>query len=50
MTKFVDHQFVKGTLSQRFKYYAALTDPFACAIFMVFMISDVHPFMMVTDV
>ena len=44
MTEFVDHQLVKGTLSQGFKYYAALTDPFARAIFMMFMISKVHPF------
>ena len=44
MTEFVDHQLVKGTLSQGFKYYAALTDPFARAIFMMFMISEVHPF------
>lgn len=43
-TEFVDHQLVKGTLSQGFKYYAALTDPFARAIFMMFMISEVHPF------
>ena len=34
----------KGTLSQGFKYYAALTDPFARAIFIMFMISEVHPF------
>lgn len=44
MTEFVDHQLVKGTLSQGFKYYSALTDPFARAIFMMFMISEVHPF------
>ena len=44
MTEFVDYQLVKGTLSQGFKYYAALTDPFARAIFMMFMISEVHPF------
>jgi prophage maintenance system killer protein len=43
-TEFVDHQLVKGTLSQGFKYYAALTDPFARALFMMFMISEVHPF------
>lgn len=43
-TEFVDHKLVKGTLSQGFKYYAALTDPFARAIFMMFMISEVHPF------
>lgn len=44
MTVFVDSQLVKGTLSQGFKYYAALTDPFARAVFMMFMISEVHPF------
>ena len=43
-TEFVDCQLVKGTLSQGFKYYSALTDPFARAIFMMFMISEVHPF------
>ncbi|WP_044266895.1 Fic family protein [Bacteroides timonensis] len=43
-TEFVDFQLVKGTLSQGFKYYSALTDPFAKAIFMMFMISEVHPF------
>ena len=41
MTEFVEHQLVKGTLSQGFKYYAALTDPFTRAIF---MINEVHPF------
>ncbi len=44
LTEFVDHALVKGTLAQGFKYYAALTDPFARAIFMMFMISEVHPF------
>lgn len=43
-TEFVDYQLVKGTLSQGFKYYAALSDSFARAIFMMFMISEVHPF------
>ena len=43
-TEFVDHRLVKGTLSQGFKFYAALTDPFAKAVFMMFMISEVHPF------
>lgn len=43
-TEFVDSKLVKGTLSQGFKYYAALTDPFARAIYMMFMISEVHPF------
>ena len=43
-TEFVDYKLVKGTLTQGFKYYSALTDPFARAIFMMFMISEVHPF------
>lgn len=43
-TEFVDYQLVKGTLNYGFKYYAALRDPFARAIFMMFMISEVHPF------
>ena len=43
-TEFVDYQLVKGTLTQGFKYYAALSDPFARAIFMMFMVSEVHPF------
>lgn len=43
-TEFVDHQLVKGTLDFGYKYYSALKDPFARAIFMMFMISEVHPF------
>lgn len=43
-TEFVDYHLVKGTLNYGFKYYAALRDPFARAIFMMFMISEVHPF------
>lgn len=43
-TEFVDYQLVKGTLNHGFKYYAALKDPFARAIYMMFMISEVHPF------
>ena len=43
-TEFVDCRLVKGTLNYGFKYYAALRDPFARAIFMMFMISEVHPF------
>ncbi|KAA6301181.1 MAG: hypothetical protein EZS26_002635 [Candidatus Ordinivivax streblomastigis] len=44
-TEFVDYTLVEGTLRQGFKYYAALTDPMAKAIFMMFIISEVHPFM-----
>lgn len=43
-TEFVDHTLVVGTLRQGFKFYAALTDPMAKAIFIMFMISEVHPF------
>ena len=43
-TDFVDFTLVEGTLRQGFKYYAALTDPMAKAIFMMFMISEIHPF------
>lgn len=41
---FVDHQLVRGTLIRGFDFYRALTDPFAKAAFMMFMISEVHPF------
>jgi len=43
-TEFVDYTLVEGTIRQGFKYYAALTDPMARAIFMMFMISEIHPF------
>lgn len=43
-TEFVDYRLVKGTLNYGFKYYAALKDPFARAIYMMFLISEVHPF------
>lgn len=44
-TFFVDHQLVNGTLIQGFAFYNALDHPFAKAIFMMFMISEVHPFL-----
>ena len=43
-TEFVDFTLVEGTLRQGFKYYAALTDPMAKAVFMMFMVSEIHPF------
>ncbi|MDR0413080.1 MAG: Fic family protein [Dysgonamonadaceae bacterium] len=43
-TEFVDYTLVEGTLKQGFKYYAALTDPMAKAIFIMFMVAEVHPF------
>ena len=43
-THFVDHNLVKGTLIKGFDFYASLTHPFARASYMMFMISEVHPF------
>jgi hypothetical protein len=43
-TEFADYTLVEGTLKQGFRYYAALTDPMAKAIFMMFMVAEVHPF------
>ena len=42
--EFVDFTLAEGTLKQGFKYYAALNDPMAKAIFMMFVVSEVHPF------
>lgn len=44
-TYFVDHTLVKGTLIKGFDYYLALTNPFARAIYLMFMVSEVHPFL-----
>lgn len=44
-THFVDHTLVKGTLIKGFDYYQALSAPFAKAAFMMFLISEVHPFL-----
>jgi hypothetical protein len=44
-TYFVDHTLVKGTLIKGFDYYQALTEPFAKAAYMMFLISEVHPFL-----
>lgn len=43
-TVFVDARLVQGTLAKGFQRYEALQDPVARAIFMMFMISEVHPF------
>ncbi len=42
---FVDHLLVKGTLIKGFDYYKALTHPFPKAAYMMFLISEVHPFL-----
>lgn len=44
-TFFVDQSLVKGTLTKGFDFYRNLNDPFAKAAFMMFMISEVHPFL-----
>lgn len=44
-THFVDHNLVRGTLIKGFDYYQALSDPFAKAAYIMFMISEVHPFL-----
>ncbi len=44
-TSFVDFSLVKGTLIKSFDYYNALTHPFSKAAYMMFVISEVHPFL-----
>lgn len=43
-THFVDCTLVRGTLIKGFEYYRALESPFAKALFVLFMVSEVHPF------
>lgn len=44
-TEFVDRTLVRGTLIQGFELYRGLSHPFAKAAFMMFMVSEVHPFL-----
>ncbi len=44
-TAFVDFNLVKGTLIQSFDYYKALEHPFSKATYMMFVLSEVHPFL-----
>lgn len=44
-THFVDFNLVKGTLIKGFDYYQVLSDPFLKAAYMMFMISEIHPFL-----
>jgi len=44
-TSFVDFNLVRGTLIQSFDLYKALEQPFARAAFMMFVLSEVHPFL-----
>jgi fido (protein-threonine AMPylation protein) len=43
-THFVDFKLVRGTLTRGFNYYRILTDPFARAAYIMFIVSEVHPF------
>jgi len=43
-TFFVDYKLVRGTLTRGFEYYKALTNPFARAAYIMFLVSEVHPF------
>jgi Fic family protein len=44
-TEFVDKELVAGTLKKGFEWYSLLKEPFAKAIYMMFLISEVHPFL-----
>jgi len=44
-TSFVDFNLVKGTLIQSFDYYKALDHPFSKATYLMFVLSEVHPFL-----
>lgn len=44
-TSFVDMALVRGTLLESFGFYQSLTHPFAKAAYMMFVTSEVHPFL-----
>jgi len=44
-TSFVEMELVRGTLLQSFDFYKALTHPFAKAAYIMFVLSEVHPFL-----
>jgi hypothetical protein len=43
-TSFVDPELVLGTLDQGLQFYRSLEMPFQRAVFMMFLVSEVHPF------
>jgi len=43
-THFVDYKLVRGTLTKGFDFYNILSSSFARAAFMMFLLSEVHPF------
>jgi prophage maintenance system killer protein len=44
-TEFVDKQLVVGTLKKGFEWYSLLKEPFAKAVYMMFLVSEIHPFL-----
>ncbi|MFI5162356.1 MAG: Fic family protein [Sphingobacteriales bacterium] len=44
-TEFVDFDLVTGTLKKGFEWYRLLNDPFARSAYIMFLISEVHPFL-----
>jgi Fic family protein len=44
-TEFVDWQLVTGTLKKGYEWYSLLKEPVAKAIYMMFLVSEVHPFL-----
>lgn len=44
-TAFVDFNLVKGTLIQSFDFYRNLEQPFAKAVYIMFILSEIHPFL-----
>lgn len=43
--EFLDWQLVTGTLKKGFEWYSLLREPFAKAVYMMFLVSEVHPFL-----
>jgi len=44
-TEFVDMKLVPGTLKKGYEWYSMLQHPFAKAVYMMFLVSEVHPFL-----
>ncbi|CAH8282663.1 Fic/DOC family protein [Mariniflexile fucanivorans] len=44
-TSFVDMGLVRGTIIQSFDFYKALVHPFAKAAYIMFVVSEIHPFL-----
>src|SRR6202012_4886042 len=44
-TTFVEHTLVRGTFLKGFEYYKVLSSPVAKAIYIMFLVSEVHPFL-----